>query len=44
MPKIIRINMSDLSVRTEETPAEWAGLGGRGSGLGAGLGRSHRPV
>lgn len=29
MPKVIRINMTDLSVRTEEAPAAWAALGGR---------------
>ena len=28
--RIFRVNMTDLSVRTEEVPAEWAGLGGRG--------------
>ncbi len=30
MDKIIRVNMSDLSTRTEAVPAEWLGLGGRG--------------
>lgn len=29
MDKIIRVNMSDLSIRTEEVPKEWAVLGGR---------------
>jgi aldehyde:ferredoxin oxidoreductase len=29
MDKILRVNMSDLSIRTEEVPKEWAGLGGR---------------
>lgn len=29
MPKVIRINMTDLSVRIDEAPAAWAGLGGR---------------
>ncbi|MBP0650300.1 hypothetical protein J8J40_24955, partial [Mycobacterium tuberculosis] len=29
MDKIIRVNMTDLTVRTEEVPAAWAGLGGR---------------
>ena len=29
MDKIIRINMSDLSSKTEPVPAEWVGLGGR---------------
>jgi aldehyde:ferredoxin oxidoreductase len=29
MDKIVRINMSDLSSKTEPVPAEWAGLGGR---------------
>ncbi len=28
--KIIRVNMSDLTCREEEVPAEWMGLGGRG--------------
>ena len=28
--KIFRVNMSDLSTRVEEVPAEWLGLGGRG--------------
>ena len=28
--RILRVNMTDLSVKTEEVPAEWAGLGGRG--------------
>ncbi len=28
--KIFRVNMSDLSCRVEEVPAEWMGLGGRG--------------
>ncbi len=30
MDKIIRVNMSDLSTRTEAVPANWVGLGGRG--------------
>lgn len=30
MDKIIRVNMSDLSTRTEAVPADWVGLGGRG--------------
>ncbi|WP_298269968.1 aldehyde ferredoxin oxidoreductase family protein [Geobacter sp.] len=30
MDKIIRVNMTDLSTRTEAVPAAWAGLGGRG--------------
>ena len=30
MDKIIRVNMADLSTRTEAVPAAWAGLGGRG--------------
>jgi aldehyde:ferredoxin oxidoreductase len=29
MHKILRINMSDLTTKVEEVPAEWAGLGGR---------------
>lgn len=29
MDKIVRINMSDLSSKTEPVPAEWVGLGGR---------------
>ena len=29
MDKILRVNMSDLSVKTEEVPSAWAGLGGR---------------
>ncbi|WP_237153891.1 aldehyde ferredoxin oxidoreductase family protein [Oryzibacter oryziterrae] len=29
MAKVIRVNMTDLTVRTEEAPAAWAGLGGR---------------
>jgi aldehyde:ferredoxin oxidoreductase len=29
MDKILRVNMSDLSTRTEGVPKEWAGLGGR---------------
>jgi len=29
MDKIIRVNLADLSTRIEETPREWAGLGGR---------------
>jgi aldehyde:ferredoxin oxidoreductase len=29
MDKIVRVNMSDLSVKTEPVPAAWAGLGGR---------------
>lgn len=28
--KIFRVNMSDLTTRVEDVPAEWAGLGGRG--------------
>ena len=28
--KIFRVNMTDLSVRVEEVPAAWQGLGGRG--------------
>jgi aldehyde:ferredoxin oxidoreductase len=28
--KIFRVNMSDLTTRIEDVPAEWAGLGGRG--------------
>jgi len=30
MNKIFRINMSDLTTRVEDVPAEWIGLGGRG--------------
>lgn len=30
MDKIIRVNMTDLSTRTEAVPADWVGLGGRG--------------
>ena len=30
MPKIIRVNMSDLSVKNEEVPEAFAGFGGRG--------------
>ena len=30
MPKIIRVNMSDLSVKYEEVPEAFAGFGGRG--------------
>lgn len=30
MDKILRVNMTDLSVRTEDVPPDWAGLGGRG--------------
>ncbi|HEY6007509.1 MAG TPA: aldehyde ferredoxin oxidoreductase C-terminal domain-containing protein [Geobacteraceae bacterium] len=30
MNKILRVNMSDLTTKTEEVPAAWAGLGGRG--------------
>jgi aldehyde:ferredoxin oxidoreductase len=29
MDKILRVNMSDLSAKTEEVPAAWAGFGGR---------------
>ncbi|MDO8989827.1 MAG: aldehyde ferredoxin oxidoreductase C-terminal domain-containing protein [Sideroxyarcus sp.] len=29
MDKIVRVNMSDLSSKTEAVPAEWLGLGGR---------------
>jgi aldehyde:ferredoxin oxidoreductase len=29
MKKIVRVNMTDLSVRMEDVPAAWAGLGGR---------------
>jgi len=29
MDKILRLNMSDLDIRTESVPPEWAGLGGR---------------
>lgn len=29
MDKILRVNMSNLSTRTEAVPPEWAGLGGR---------------
>ncbi len=29
MKKIVRVNMTDLSVRVEDIPAAWAGLGGR---------------
>ena len=29
MDKIFRVNMSDLSVKIEEVPSAWAGLGGR---------------
>ena len=29
MPKVIRVNMTDLSVRIDEAPEAWAGLGGR---------------
>src|ERR1700687_5099337 len=29
MDKILRVNMSDLSVKSEEVPSAWAGLGGR---------------
>ena len=28
--KIFRVNMTDLTTKVEEVPAEWAGLGGRG--------------
>jgi aldehyde:ferredoxin oxidoreductase len=28
--KIFRVNMSDLTTKVEDVPAEWAGLGGRG--------------
>ncbi len=28
--RIYRVNMTDLTVKAEEVPAEWAGLGGRG--------------
>lgn len=30
MNKILRINMSDLTSKTESVPKQWAGLGGRG--------------
>jgi len=30
MNKILRVNMTDLTTKTEEVPAAWAGLGGRG--------------
>ena len=30
MNKILRVNMNDLSTKTEAVPAAWAGLGGRG--------------
>ena len=30
MDKIIRVNMTELTVTTEEVPAEWVTLGGRG--------------
>ena len=30
MDKIVRVNMTDLTTRTESAPAVWAGLGGRG--------------
>ena len=30
MFKILRVNMSDLSVKTEDVPEEYQGLGGRG--------------
>jgi aldehyde:ferredoxin oxidoreductase len=30
MNKILRVNMTDLTTRTEEVPGAWAGLGGRG--------------
>ena len=29
MDQILRINLSDLSVKIEPAPAEWAGYGGR---------------
>jgi len=29
MDRILRVNLTDLTTRTEETPAAWAGLGGR---------------
>lgn len=29
MDKIIRVNLNDLTIRTEEVPEAWAGLGGR---------------
>jgi len=29
MDKILRVNMTDLTARTEAVPAEWVGLGGR---------------
>ena len=29
MDKILRINLSDLSVKSETVPAAWAGFGGR---------------
>lgn len=30
MPKIIRVNMTDLSVKEEEVPSKYTYLGGRG--------------
>ena len=30
MPKIIRVNMSDLTVKNEELPEAYTGMGGRG--------------
>jgi aldehyde:ferredoxin oxidoreductase len=27
--KILRVNMTDLTIKTEEVPKEWANLGGR---------------
>ena len=30
MDQILRVNLTDLTTRVEEVPAEWAGLGGRG--------------
>ncbi|WP_225072588.1 aldehyde ferredoxin oxidoreductase C-terminal domain-containing protein [Desulfuromonas sp. CSMB_57] len=30
MDKIVRVNMTDLTTRTEAAPAAWTGLGGRG--------------
>ena len=30
MDKIFRVNMTDLTTKVEDVPAEWAGLGGRG--------------
>ena len=45
--RMYRVNMSDLTVRIEEVPEKWAGLGGRGAwgallALLAALGRRRR--